>query len=296
MRFGIVAPHLHVIGRKGERLYPAVADFAAVRRLVAVQDHLPMLVDRLLASALCGFARALTGVRALWLGSAPDAGPRVYFANHRSHGDFVLIWASLPPPLRRRTRPVAGADYWLTTPLRRFLINRVFRGVCIDRRPGRSGPNPVEQMGEALTARESLILFPEGTSSDGTRVLEFKSTLFSIAVPEEVRDKITVQPISIAYTHLDGMPLNRHLRPFFAWYGDMSLIPHLYRMAGIGRIHVTLNFHPSVSPTAIVPTAIVPTALASRKALSDYCQKQVVAGLRASLAGEDAGLAPLAPK
>ncbi|HRH74478.1 MAG TPA: lysophospholipid acyltransferase family protein [Zoogloea sp.] len=140
-----------------------------------------MFVDRLLASALCGFARALTGVRALWLGSEPDARPRVYFANHRSHGDFVLIWASLPPPLRRRTRPVAGADYWLTTPLRRFLINRVFRGVCIDRRPGRSGPNPVEQMGEALTARESLILFPEGTRNMGDGLLPFKSGLHHLA-------------------------------------------------------------------------------------------------------------------
>ncbi|WP_374474534.1 lysophospholipid acyltransferase family protein [Zoogloea sp.] len=140
-----------------------------------------MFVDHLLASALCGFARALTGVRALWLGSEPDARPRVYFANHRSHGDFVLIWASLPPPLRRRTRPVAGADYWLTTPLRRFLINRVFRGVCIDRRPGRSGPNPVEQMGEALTARESLILFPEGTRNMGDGLLPFKSGLHHLA-------------------------------------------------------------------------------------------------------------------
>lgn len=140
-----------------------------------------MFVDRLLASALCGFARALTGVRALWLGSEPDARPRVYFANHRSHGDFVLIWASLPPPLRRRTRPVAGADYWLTTPLRRFLINRVFRGVCIDRRPGRSGPNPVEQMGEALTAGESLILFPEGTRNMGDGLLPFKSGLHHLA-------------------------------------------------------------------------------------------------------------------
>lgn len=140
-----------------------------------------MFVDRLLASALCGFARALTGVRALWLDSEPDARPRVYFANHRSHGDFVLIWASLPPPLRRRTRPVAGADYWLTTPLRRFLINRVFRGVCIDRRPGRSGPNPVEQMGEALGAGESLILFPEGTRNMGDGLLPFKSGLHHLA-------------------------------------------------------------------------------------------------------------------
>ena len=140
-----------------------------------------MFVDRLLASALCGFARALTGVRALWLGSEPDARPRVYFANHRSHGDFVLIWASLPPPLRHRTRPVAGADYWLTTSLRRFLINRVFRGVCIDRRPGRSGPNPVAQMGEALTAGESLILFPEGTRNMGDGLLPFKSGLHHLA-------------------------------------------------------------------------------------------------------------------
>jgi len=140
-----------------------------------------MFLDRLLASALCGFARALTGVRALWLGSEPDARPRVYFANHRSHGDFVLIWASLPPPLRRRTRPVAGADYWLTTPLRRFLINRVFRGVCIDRRPGRSGPNPVAQMGEALAAGESLILFPEGTRNMGDGLLPFKSGLHHLA-------------------------------------------------------------------------------------------------------------------
>ncbi|WP_374501611.1 lysophospholipid acyltransferase family protein [Zoogloea sp.] len=140
-----------------------------------------MFLDRLLASALCGFARALTGVRALWLGSEPDARPRVYFANHRSHGDFVLIWASLPPPLRRRTRPVAGADYWLTTPLRRFLINRVFRGVCIARRPGRSGPTPVAQMGEALAAGESLILFPEGTRNMGDGLLPFKSGLHHLA-------------------------------------------------------------------------------------------------------------------
>jgi len=134
-----------------------------------------MSIDHLIASALCGFAKLLTGVRAVWLGSEPDARPRVYFANHRSHGDFVLIWASLPPHLRHRTRPVAGADYWLTTGLRRYLINRVFRGVTIDRRPGRHGANPVEQMGAALAAGESLILFPEGTRNLGEGVQAFKS-------------------------------------------------------------------------------------------------------------------------
>lgn len=140
-----------------------------------------MSLDRILGSLLCGFARLLTGVRALWLGCEPVPRTRVYFANHRSHGDFVLIWASLPPALRRRTRPVAGADYWLTTPLRRFLIERVFNGVCIDRRPDRHGPNPVEQMGAALAAGESLILFPEGTRNMGDGLLPFKSGLHHLA-------------------------------------------------------------------------------------------------------------------
>ncbi|KAB2962583.1 lysophospholipid acyltransferase family protein [Zoogloea sp.] len=140
-----------------------------------------MPLDRLLGSLLCGFARLLTGVRALWLGCEPAPRTRVYFANHRSHGDFVLIWASLPPALRHRTRPVAGADYWLTTPLRRFLIERVFNGVCIDRRPERHGPNPVEQMGAALAAGESLILFPEGTRNMGDGLLPFKSGLHHLA-------------------------------------------------------------------------------------------------------------------
>ena len=140
-----------------------------------------MALENPVATALSSFAKLLTGVRALWIGSAPDARPRVYFANHRSHGDFVLIWASLPPHLRRLTRPVAGADYWLTTPLKRYIINRVFRGVTIDRRPDRHGPNPVEQMGEALAAGESLILFPEGTRNLGEGVQPFKSGIHHLA-------------------------------------------------------------------------------------------------------------------
>ena len=116
-----------------------------------------MSVDHLIAASLCGFAKLLTGVRALWLGSEPVARTRVYFANHRSHGDFVLIWASLPPALRQRTRPVAGADYWLTSPLRRFLINRVFHGVAEEAEPAaedqqRLGREAVEAGAEKIRA------------------------------------------------------------------------------------------------------------------------------------------------
>jgi len=139
-----------------------------------------MWLDAWVASAICGFAKLVTGVRALWMGCAPEETRRVYFANHRSHGDFVLIWASLPDSLRARTRPVAGADYWLTSGLRRFIINRVFRGVLIDRNAGRDA-DPIGVMAKVLEGGESLILFPEGTRNLGDDLLPFKSGLYHLA-------------------------------------------------------------------------------------------------------------------
>ena len=144
-----------------------------------------MTVEDLAGSALCGFARLLTGMRAVWCGSQPAAGPRVYFANHRSHGDFVLIWGALPPPLRRITRPVAGADYWQATAFRRVLAGRVLRAILIDResdgRIDRSRPNPLAPLGDALAAGQSLILFPEGTRNPGDGLLPFKSGIYHLA-------------------------------------------------------------------------------------------------------------------
>lgn len=136
----------------------------------------------LLARVLCGFARLLTGARALWKGCAPAAVQRIYYGNHSSHGDFVLIWASLPHDLRTRTRPVAGADYWDTTPLRRWLIHDVFNGVVIDRMRSEHGPDPIAQMNRALDDGDSLILFPEGTrNTTDDLLLPFKAGIFFVA-------------------------------------------------------------------------------------------------------------------
>jgi 1-acyl-sn-glycerol-3-phosphate acyltransferase len=84
-----------------------------------------------------------------------------------------------------------------------------------------------------------------------------------------------VQPVSIAYTRLDGMPLGRGLRPFFAWYGSMSLAPHLWRMLGMGRLEVVVEFHP--------PTSL--TVCGSRKMLARYCEERIAEGLAAALSG-----------
>jgi len=140
-------------------------------------------IDAILASAICGFARILTGVRARWQGSAPVAGPRVYYANHASHADFVLVWACLPRDLRERTHPVAGLDYWNRDPFRRFAANRLFGSVLIDRNSKTRKEDPIRQMGTTLEGGDALIVFPEGTrNTSDARLLPFKSGIYHLAV------------------------------------------------------------------------------------------------------------------
>ena len=140
------------------------------------------MLERLVAALIIGFVRLLTGAQAFWRGGRPNAAQRIFFANHASHGDFVLLWASLPPWLRRHTRPVAGADYWNKSALRRFIGGRVFRAVLIDRERKEAGPDPIEQMVAALANGDSLIIFPEGTRNTTDAVLlPFKSGLFHLA-------------------------------------------------------------------------------------------------------------------
>ena len=139
------------------------------------------MFERLIANALCSFARILTGMRSLWAMSPLETKQRIYFANHSSHADFVLIWTSLPPQLRRRTRPIAAADYWLQGSVRRYLAQRVFNCVLIDRVQRMHQPNPVEQMSAVLSTGDSLIIFPEGTRNPEDGLLPFKSGIYHLA-------------------------------------------------------------------------------------------------------------------
>ncbi|MHA6491792.1 lysophospholipid acyltransferase family protein [Pseudomonas borbori] len=153
------------------------------------------MLASLTAFAITSAARLLTGARALWLGCTARPVQRLYYANHSSHGDFVLLWASLPEELRRRTRPVAGADYWQRDTLRRYLINEVFNGVLVDRDRSIPDANPLQPMLDALGNGDSLILFPEGTRNLEEGLLPFKSGLFHLS---NARPDIELIPVWIA--------------------------------------------------------------------------------------------------
>ena len=153
-------------------------------------------VARVTGLAISTFARFMTAPRAIWQGIEPVPHQRVYFANHSSNGDFVLLWTALPAPLRRQTRPVAALDYWLTSPLRAFIGREVFNAVLIDRRPEARTEDPVAQMAAALDQGSSLILFPEGQrNSSDAPLLPFKSGLYHLA---KARPGVDLVPVWIA--------------------------------------------------------------------------------------------------
>ena len=139
------------------------------------------MLEQTVAGAIVGAAKLLTGVQARWVGCRPVGGPRVYIANHTSHLDFILVWASLPADLRPRARPVAGTDYWEKDALRRYLIHQVFRGVLVDRGGTSHHEDTLAPLVEALGWGESLIFFPEGTRNLGDEMLPFKSGIFHLA-------------------------------------------------------------------------------------------------------------------
>ncbi|WP_289040254.1 lysophospholipid acyltransferase family protein [uncultured Aliiroseovarius sp.] len=140
------------------------------------------ILPKLVGAAIALFARLVTAVRGVWQGVEPMPRQRIYFANHGSNGDFVLIWTVLPPALRTQTRPVAAADYWLTGKLKPFIGREVFNAVLIDRNPETRRDDPVGQMVAALDDGASLILFPEGTrNTTDAPLLPFKPGLFHVA-------------------------------------------------------------------------------------------------------------------
>jgi 1-acyl-sn-glycerol-3-phosphate acyltransferase len=145
-----------------------------------------------IASLLAAVARGVSGVQVQWAGCEPDERQRIYFANHSSHLDFVVLWSALPSEIRAKTRPIAAKDYWEATPLRRYLTNNVFHAVFLERGSPAKAKSPdehhfvgrhlIEEMSDALGTENSLILFPEGTRGTGEKVGPFRSGLYHLAL------------------------------------------------------------------------------------------------------------------
>lgn len=137
----------------------------------------------------------------------PTSGPCVFYANHSSHLDFAVLWASLPHAWRQRTRPVAGRDYWEKTALHRFVASGIFRAVLIERKKVTVANNPLTAMCAALDTGDSLIVFPEGTRGDGLAVGEFKPGLHHL-----LRARPSVQFVPVFLANLNRiMPKGRAL-------------------------------------------------------------------------------------
>jgi 1-acyl-sn-glycerol-3-phosphate acyltransferase len=165
-------------------------------------------------------ARLITGAQGHWKGVPPKAEQRIYFANHQSHLDWVLIWAALPRDLRAVTRPIAARDYWTAGRFKHWITREVFNAVYVSRQRTQD-QDPLEPLVDALAKGDSLVLFPEGTRNHQAEPLPFKSGLYHLAeqfpaVPlipawidnvQRVMPKGEVVPVPVLCSVTFGAPL-----------------------------------------------------------------------------------------
>jgi 1-acyl-sn-glycerol-3-phosphate acyltransferase len=181
------------------------------------------MLAKLMALVLLGLIRVLTGAQARWHGCPPKAEQRIYFANHQSHADLLMIWAALPRELRHSTRPIAARDYWSRTPFKHWLTSRVFNVIYVSR-DRTADEDPLEPLIEALGRGDSLILFPEGTRGHAGEPSAFKAGLYNLAckfpqvvlVPawinnvQHVLPKGELVPVPILCSVTFGVPMQVH--------------------------------------------------------------------------------------
>ncbi|MGH9308448.1 MAG: lysophospholipid acyltransferase family protein [Vicinamibacterales bacterium] len=186
----------------------------------------------MIATILSSACRLISGATVEWRCEPYSDVQRIYFANHSSHLDFVVIWSALPAAIRRRARPVAGRDYWERDPVRRHLARRVFRAVLIERNntgaesAAIAARASVEQMAREMGSRDSLIVFPEGTRSLTGEIGPFKSGLYHLSRARPDADLVPV--------HLDN--LNRILPK-----GEAFPVPMLSRVTFGPALHACAN-------------------------------------------------------
>ncbi len=159
----------------------------------------------MIARALVRLAKVISGARAVFTKPIEGDAQRIFFANHTSHLDFIVVWSALPTSLRAKTRPVAGRDYWTKGWLRRYLAAKVFNGILIERTPHSASSEEkrdaaraaIERMAEEMGTEHSIIVFPEGTRGTGDEISPFKSGLYHLC---RLKPQVQLVPV-----YLDNM-------------------------------------------------------------------------------------------
>ena len=209
----------------------------------------------------------LMGLDVVVRGEQVSGGPVLFVSNHSSYLDISVLGSLIPGSFIAKTEVGTWPFFGL--------LARLQRTVFVERKARASVDKQRDDIGGRLDAGDSLILFPEGTSSDGNRTLPFKTALFAVAARRIDGRPLTVQPVSIAATRLDGIPMGFAFRPFYAWYGDMDLVPHLWQAFRLGGMTIEVEFHPPVTIDGF----------SSRKALADHCQRVVGDGVARAISG-----------
>lgn len=243
--------------------------FALTLVVMAPVQLLALALDRKLAVAVPFFYHKMLcrilGVKLIVHGKRHKRGGVLFIANHSSWLDIPVMSATIPGSFVAKSEiegwPIFGH------------LARLQRTVFVQREKRSRTAESRDTLVDRLRGGDNLILFPEGTSSDGNRVLPFKSALFGAAEIEVPRrggriGPVVVQPVTVTYTRLQGMPMGRDYRPFFTWFGDMDLAPHLFRALGFGPITAEIEFH---APLTV-------TEAGSRKALARHCESVIRAG------------------
>lgn len=226
----------------------------------------------------------LIGLDVVHRGAIAASRPILFVANHTSYLDITVLGSLIDVSFVAKAEI---ADWPLFG-----LLAKLQRSVFIERRASHSVRHR-DEIGKRLDAGDALVIFPEGTTDDGNRVLPFKSALFAVAERTVSGTPLLVQPISIAYVRLDGMPVGREWRPYYAWYGGMELPGHLWQVLGLGTVTVEVQFHPPLDIAQAAAGAGLawggapdrPTIAAARKALADRCRTAVARGVSDALSG-----------
>jgi 1-acyl-sn-glycerol-3-phosphate acyltransferase len=203
----------------------------------------------------------ILGVRLKIVGEVAREGPTLLASNHVSWLDIPVLSAVAPLSFVAK-REVGGWPFF-------GMLARLQRTVFVDRERRHATGQSRNAMQERLKRGDILVLFAEGTSSDGRSVLPFKSSFFGAAEYEGV----LVQPVTLAYAGHRNLPMTRRLLPYYAWYGDMELPPHLWQAIAMGPVEVTVICHAPLSLSGEL----------TRKALARHAEGLVRKGLVAAL-------------